>query len=48
MLKYVTLHSKNGQDAEQELIKNAKKAGESPEAIQQAVERLRDRSQTDA
>lgn len=45
MLKYVTLESKNSQAGEQELIKKAKAAGESPDAIQRAVEKLRDRTQ---
>lgn len=48
MLKYVTLHSRNTDDAVQEMKKNASEAGESPEAIQQAAEKLRDRSQPDS
>jgi hypothetical protein len=45
MLKYVTLHSKNTTDAAAELKKNATAAGESPEEIQRAVEKLKDKSQ---
>ncbi len=45
MLKYVTLHSKNTTDAAAELRKNATAAGESPEEIQRAVEKLKDKSQ---
>jgi hypothetical protein len=45
MLKYVTLQSKDTEQATKELKKNAGAAGESPDAIRQAVEKLKDRSQ---
>lgn len=48
MLKYVTLESSNTKVAAKELRKNATAAGESPEQIQQAVERLKDFSTPDS
>lgn len=48
MLKYVTLESTNTKEAAKELRKNATAAGESPEQIQQAVERLKDFSTPDS
>ena len=52
MLKYATLHKSKFQggdnkEAIKELKKNARAAGESPEAIQQAVQKLKDRSNPD-
>ncbi len=52
MLKYATLHKSKFQggdnkEAIKELKKNAQAAGESPEAIQQAVQKLKDRSNPD-
>lgn len=47
LLKYATLHKKDFKDnkeAAKELKKNAQAAGESPEAIEQAVQRLKDRT----
>ena len=52
MLRYATLHQSKFQggdnkEAIKELKKNAQAAGESPEAIQQAVQKLKDRSNPD-
>lgn len=52
MLKYATMHKKEFQggdnkEAIKELKKNARAAGESPEAIQQAVQKLKDRTSPD-
>ncbi|MFA5509010.1 MAG: hypothetical protein WC314_02695 [Vulcanimicrobiota bacterium] len=52
LLKYATMHKQdfqggNNEEAIKELKKNAQAAGESPEAIQQAVQLLKDRSRPD-
>ena len=51
LLKYATMHKQDfagDKDAIKELKKNAQAAGESPEAIQQAVQQLKERSQPDS
>ena len=53
LLKYATMHKKkfqggDNEEAIKELKKNARAAGESPEAIQQAVQRLKDRTTPDS
>lgn len=50
MLKYATMHKKDhksNKDAIAELKKNARAAGESPEAIQQAVQKMKDLTRPD-